>query len=86
MQRPLRNAWFTVGLSDEAAFFQVMSNSALHLYALQNPTKEAEATALSTRYQQRTLRSIQKRLANGASDVNEGMIGAISALMAHDVR
>ncbi|KAK9233995.1 hypothetical protein V1525DRAFT_391892 [Lipomyces kononenkoae] len=30
-QRPLRDAWFTVGLQDEATFSQVLANSALHV-------------------------------------------------------
>lgn len=85
-QRPLRDAWFTVGIQDEAAFYTVLSNSALHLDSMQNGGKRASETTLSTQYYSRAIKSIMKRFHNLSDPgVLDGLIGAITGCMAHAV-
>ena len=42
LQRPLRDAWFAVSLADEAAFLQMLSNSALHVDSLRHGGRKAK--------------------------------------------
>jgi hypothetical protein len=86
LQRPLRDAWFAVGLADEAAFLQVLSNSALHLDTMRNGGRRPRESRLSIYYQLRTVKSIKKRLANSSTSISDASIGAVAALMVHDVR
>jgi hypothetical protein len=83
-QRPFRDAWFAVGLTDKAAFMQVLSNSALHFDTLRNGRKPQE-TQLSLYYQLRTVRSLNKRRQDEDRFLSNGSIGAVSMLMCHDV-
>jgi hypothetical protein len=84
LQRPLRDAWFAVGLADEAAFLQVLSNSALHLDTLRNRSREPRESPLSVYYQLRAVRSINDRRQDSGTFLSDGNIGAVTALLCHD--
>jgi hypothetical protein len=86
MQRPFRDLWFTVGLADEAAFLQVLSNSALHRTVLYGESSSPIQTPVSIRLHLRAIRSLTARLDDRRPQVQEGLVGAITGLMAHDVR
>jgi hypothetical protein len=85
LQRPLRDAWFAVGLADEAAFMQVLSNSALHLDALRNGGRKPRESPLSVYYQLRAVRSINDRRQDSGKFLSDGSIGAVAGLLCHDV-
>jgi hypothetical protein len=86
-QRPLRDAWFTIGLSDYAAFCQVVANSALHLdSAVHRNGRAAMETPDSMRYHAEALKSIQKRLDDPVAATSDGVIGAVSSFLCHAVR
>jgi hypothetical protein len=84
-QRPLRDAWFTVGLEDEAAFLQVLANSALYLDSMRNNGRIAKETSDSMRYHARALVSVQERMKMGDGAVSDGLIGAVTGFMCHAV-
>lgn len=88
-QRALRDAWFSVGLSDEAAFLTVLSNSALHLNSMQNGGAPADETGAAVKYQTEAVAIINKRLADGAAEgqacVSDETIGAITGLVCNAV-
>ena len=86
LQRPLRDAWFAVALADEAAFLQVLSNSALHLDAMRNGGRRPRESSQSIYFQLRTIKSVNDRLRDNNTFVSDESIGAVAALMVHDVR
>jgi hypothetical protein len=73
-----------VALSDEATFLIVLSNSAAHMdraKGLPPGHKSVEADRLYIQ----ALESINKRLLTPKPDVSDGLIGAISGLITHNV-
>lgn len=84
-QRPLRDAWFTVGLQDEAAFTQILSNSALHLEIMLQGGKVVGETPDSTRYYTKAIASIRRRVDTATPETLIGIIGAVTGMMAHAV-
>jgi hypothetical protein len=82
----MRDAWFTVGLQDEAAFTQILSNSALHLEMLRKGGKIVGETPDSTRYYTKAITSIRRRVDGATPETLNGIIGAVTGMMAHAVR
>jgi hypothetical protein len=81
----MRDAWFSVGLADEAAFFQVISNSALHLQSIKNKRHHPKDNSESMHYHTLALKSVYSRIGAGEPSTTDGMIGAISGFMAYSV-
>lgn len=83
-QRPLRDAWFSVGLADKAAFMAVLSNSVLHLDSKRKGGRPAEDTAAAVMYQTEAVTMINQQLNSytfeGEIQVSEATIGAVSGL------
>ncbi|KAH8898164.1 hypothetical protein GQ53DRAFT_837144 [Thozetella sp. PMI_491] len=80
-QKPLRDAWFTVGLEDEAAFLQVLANSALHLDSILHDGRLAHETSDSMKYHARALESVQRRISDGGT--SDGLLGSVTGFMCH---
>lgn len=89
-QRPLRDAWFSVGMTDKAAFMAVLSNSALHINSSQRGGQIAEETAAAVKYQTEAVAIVNKRLQNWSLQQNvelwDATIGAVSGLVCNAVR
>jgi hypothetical protein len=85
-QRPLRDAWFTVGLQDEATFSQVLSNSALHIEILRHGRDGVRETPDSIRYYTRAMASVRRRVDKANTETLEHIIGAVTGMLAHAVR
>lgn len=90
-QRPVRDAWFSVGLSDKAAFLAVLSNSALHLSSMRKGGLPADETAAALTFQTEAVSIINQRLAQSAAKneimigASDGTIGAASGLICNAV-
>ncbi|KAI5370121.1 hypothetical protein Slin15195_G009990 [Septoria linicola] len=81
-----RQDWFTVSLVDEATFYQVLSNSELHLSTIRHPhqSKQIRETPISLKYHQKAVSIQRKRPANLAvTHVTEEMIGTASGLVVY---
>ena len=85
LQRPLRDAWFAVGLADEATFLQVLSNSALHLDAMRFGGRRPRESHLSIDYQLRAVKIVNDRLQDISTFISDASIGAVASLTVHDV-
>ncbi|KAF2816217.1 uncharacterized protein BDZ99DRAFT_131374 [Mytilinidion resinicola] len=84
-QRALRNAWYSVGLFDFAAFHLVLSNSALAIQMLRNGLKfvnNEDSEVL--KHHVIATRSINARLASPDHRTSDGVIGAVAGLVCHD--
>src|ERR1700712_2451072 len=85
-QRPVRDAWFTVGLRDEATFDAVLANSAVHLDGMQkgglSPPVE---TPHSMHYQTLAISKIRQQLIENTSYVPDEIIGCVTGLICYDV-
>lgn len=86
-QKPLRDAWFSVGLTDRAAFLLVLSNSALHLNSIGEGGLKADDawTATAIRYQTEAVAIINQRLSTDLSDTLDATIGTVSGLVCNAV-
>lgn len=89
-QRPLRDAWFSVGMADKAAFMAVLSNSALHINSSQRGGQIAEETAAAVKYQTEAVSIVNERLKTTSLQNNhellDATIGAVSGLVCNAVR
>lgn len=85
----MRDAWFTVGLADKAAFMAVLSNSALHCSSRHKGGRLAEDTAAAVRYQTEAVSIINQRLISAVLEnevgVSEQTIGAVAGLVCNAV-
>lgn len=88
-QRPLRDAWFSVGMTDKAAFMTVLSNSALHVDSIRRGGRTAEESGAAVKYQTEAVGIISQRLktASPQDDVDgwDATIGAVSGLVCNAV-
>lgn len=90
-QRPVRDAWFSVGLTDKAAFLTILSNSALHLSSKRKGGLLADETTAAVKYQTEAVSLISRRLEDIAAaknkrrDISDETIGAVSGLVCNAV-
>lgn len=88
-QRPLRDAWFSVGMADKAAFMAVLSNSALHMNSSERGGQLAEETAAAIKYQTEAVAIVNERLKTVSVQNNvelwDATIGAVSGLVCNAV-
>ena len=61
-QRPHRQDWFSVGLGDQATFYIVLANSALHLQASRHPGLKREENQLARVYHRLTVTHLRRSL------------------------
>ncbi|KAJ4391686.1 hypothetical protein N0V93_005306 [Gnomoniopsis smithogilvyi] len=91
-QQPLRDAWFSIGMTDEAAFMAVLSNSALHMDSRQyGGTKVAGETTTAVIYQTAAVALVNERLTTITQQDSienlDAVIGAVSGLVCNaDIR
>jgi hypothetical protein len=83
--RTVRDAWLALESDDDAAFQQLLANSALHLDRRRNGRIEPIETVTSMQFQTRAIRSLQAKLVKN-SVITDGMISAVTGLMGYDVR
>jgi hypothetical protein len=81
----VRDTWLALETDDDAAFQQLLANSALHLDRRRNGRPEPIETHTSIQFQTRAIRALQSKLVKN-SVITDGMISAVSALMGYDVR
>jgi hypothetical protein len=77
--------WISLETNDEAAFQQLLANSALQLDSLRNGGKEPRETPASIKFQTRAARSVQDKLGIKNAIVTDGMIIAVSGLITYSV-
>ncbi|KAK9318743.1 hypothetical protein V1517DRAFT_342400 [Lipomyces orientalis] len=82
-QRPLRDAWFTVGLQDEATFSQVLANSALHMEIMRRGRDRVRETPDSILYYTRAIASIRRRFGMAKRETLDYTIGTVTGMLAH---
>lgn len=84
-QRPVRDAWFTLGLRDEATFEVILANSAVHFDGMHRGGREPPAESeTSMHYQTLAISKIRQQL-NEVSYVTDEMIGCVTGLLCYDV-
>lgn len=84
-QRPLRDAWFTVALQDEAAFSQALANSALHMEVMHHGRDGVRETPVSIMHYTRAITSLRRRLGEADEKSLDYTIGAVTAMLAYAV-
>lgn len=89
-QQPLRDAWFSVGLMDKAAFLNLLANSALHLSSMRKGGLPTDETTVAVKYHMEAVSIVSKRLEVSVSkgqslDVSDETIGAVSGLICNAV-
>ncbi|KAK9489184.1 hypothetical protein V1508DRAFT_428769 [Lipomyces doorenjongii] len=82
-QRPLRDAWFTVGLQDEATFSQVLANSALHMEIMRRGRDGVRETPDSILYYNWAIASIRRRFGMAKRETLDYTIGTVTGMLAH---
>jgi len=80
-----RNGWLPIGLTDAAAFQQVLSMFVVHLRALYGRGMGFPIVE-SLSYHTQAITSVRERLSNPAFVVTDGIIGAIIGFACHAVR
>lgn len=80
--KTINNLGFYKIVEDDAGFRQILSTSSCHISSLQNKPESSEAIALSTR----AIRSLSRRLADPAQNVDDGVVVTILAFACHTVR
>jgi hypothetical protein len=83
-QRPMRSAWFTLGFLDKATLYIILANSAAHMDRLRG-LKDGQKSLETDKYHLMALQSINKRLGQSEMEVTEGLIGAATGFMCHNV-
>jgi hypothetical protein len=80
----MRSDWFAVGISDEAAFNIVLSNSAAHFDQLRGVGLGQKGLE-TEKYHLIALRSINQRLTQHNLEVTDNLIGAVAGFICHNV-
>lgn len=79
--KPYRDAFFPIGLTDPAAFHQVLANLALYLRRVRNsPKSEDYETQEALVHQMKALQLVNKKIADPGESTSDGVIGAIISL------
>jgi hypothetical protein len=80
--RSFKDVWFPIALAGPAVFHQVLSNSSLHLSQLRG---SRGANFESMAHHAAAIRSVNLRIAHPTLGVSDGIIGAVTAFLCHDV-
>jgi hypothetical protein len=85
-QHAFRDMWYPVGLSDPSAFHIVLSNSVAHFNSARianggQPSAENEEML----HYDLAIRCVNDRIGNAAYQVTDGIIGAITGFICHNV-
>ncbi|KAF2664018.1 hypothetical protein BT63DRAFT_429553 [Microthyrium microscopicum] len=84
-QLALRDAWFSVGLSDTATFLLVLANSALVMDSVRHGGRDPEESADALQYQTRAIRYTNSKLGGLIVVPTDEMIGNVTGLMCYNV-
>jgi hypothetical protein len=80
----MRSQWFTMGFLDVAGFYIILSNAAAHRDQLQG-VKEGEKGIEAEKYHLLALERVNSQLAQTDLGVSDGLIGAVSGFVCHNV-
>ena len=76
-----RDGWLLVGLADPAAFQQVLSMFAFHMYSLYHHIPVWESLS----YHDLAVKSVKERLLDPALGVSDGVVGAVIGFVCQTV-
>lgn len=83
---PFRTPWLSIGLADAASWYITLANTALARNMKPgDPKPEFETDTEAMRLYTKSLQSVSKRLADPNERGKEGLIGAITGFICHDV-
>ncbi|KAJ4346443.1 uncharacterized protein N0V89_010372 [Didymosphaeria variabile] len=81
--RQLRGAWWLVGLSDKATFYNVLANARLYQLKELTGTFVQKSDLLGLSMQNHALRSMTDRIKDSEGHASDEMIGAVSSFMCY---
>ncbi|KAI4942193.1 hypothetical protein J4E91_010167 [Alternaria rosae] len=81
----LRGSWYPVGLSDAAAFHNMLSNSQNFLFQRRNGYYPSQDDAIALKYHNKALRHTTQMMNDPAKRTSDEAIGAVVSFMIHFV-
>ncbi|KAJ4293499.1 hypothetical protein N0V90_008782 [Kalmusia sp. IMI 367209] len=81
--RQLRGAWYPVGLSDKAAFYNVLANARLYMLKELTGAFVQRDDALSLAQQNNALRMMSEKMKDPKHHASDEMLGAVLSFMCH---
>lgn len=84
--RQLRGSWYVVGLSDKAAFYNVLANARLYQLRQSTGAYVQEDDSLGLSIENKAIRSMMEKLKDSNYHASDEMIGSVCAFMCHHVR
>ncbi|KAF2646863.1 hypothetical protein P280DRAFT_441310 [Massarina eburnea CBS 473.64] len=81
--RQLRGAWYPVGLSDPAAFYNILSNARLYMLKDLSGAFPRQDDALSLSYQNVALRLLREKMKDPRQHDSDQLLAAITSFMSH---
>jgi len=84
--RQLRGAWWPVGLSDKATFYNVLANSRLYMLKELTGAFIQQDDALSLSHQNTAFRLMGEKMEDPKQHDSDELLGSIGSFMCHQVR
>lgn len=83
--RVLRGAWWPVGLSDQAAFYNVLANARLYMLKELTGVFAQKDDALSLSHQNSAFRLLSTKMQDPKQHNSDELLGSIASFMCHHV-
>jgi hypothetical protein len=83
--RQLRGAWWPVGLSDKATFYNVLANSRLYMLKELTGAHVHQDDALSLSHHNSAVRLVGEKMKDPQKHDSDELLGSIASFMCHHV-